>query len=142
MPVLRPVRVTGALLVPILTAAAIGLYGWPGSTERTFAWTIHPDLTPLVMGAGYASGVVFFLFVARGGRWLDVSFGFIGVSAFATLMAIATIIHWEKFNHNHASFFGWVALYAVTPLLVPALWVYNGGWGQRKRDSGEPMTPL
>ena len=43
-------------------------------------------------------------------------------------MGIATLIHWDKFNHDHPAFFGWVVLYAVTPILVPILWVYNGGW--------------
>jgi hypothetical protein len=82
----------------------------------------------MLMGAGYASGVVFFGFVARGGRWLDVSFGFVGIAVFSTLMGIATIIHWEKFNHDHPAFIGWLVLYAVAPFLIPGLWVSNGGW--------------
>jgi len=59
----RPLtRVVGGALVPILALAPVGLYGWHGETERLFAWTIEPDMTPLPMGAGYASGVV-------GSRW-------------------------------------------------------------------------
>jgi len=125
----KPVtRVVGAVLVPILAVTTVVLWGWPGETERLFAWTIKPELTPMLMGAGYGSGVVFFGFVARGGRWLDVSFGFVGIAVFSTLMGIATIIHWEKFNHDHPAFIGWLVLYAVAPFLIPGLWVSNGGW--------------
>ena len=139
----RPLtRAVAALLVPVLVAAAVGLYGWPGATETTFAWTIKPDLTPLLMGAGYASGVVFFLLVAsRGRRWLEVSFGFVGITAFATLMGIATVIHWDKFNHDHPAFWAWVGLYAVTPFLVAGLWVYNGGWRPLRGEVPEPRVP-
>ena len=127
-PVKPLTRIVALALVPFLVIGSTLLYVWPGETERLFAWTIRPELTPLLMGAGYASGVVFFLFVARSKRWLEVSFGFVGITVFATLMGIATILHWEKFNHDHITFFGWTALYAITPFLVPALWFYNGGW--------------
>jgi hypothetical protein len=129
-------------LVAVLLLAVGGLYGWPGDTEDTFAWTINPDATPLLMGAGYASGVVFFWLVAtRGRRWLEVSFGFVGVGVFATLMGIATIIHWDRFNHDHPTFWAWVALYAVTPLLVPALWLGNGGYERARAGDSEERLP-
>jgi hypothetical protein len=141
-PALPLTRLVAAALVPILFAAAVGLYGWPGATERTFAWTVRPDATALLMGAGYASGVVFFLLVAlRARRWLEVSFGFVGVSVFAALMAVATVLHWDRFDHGHPSFWAWVALYAVTPALVPALWLYNGGWRRAVAEDGEPQVP-
>jgi hypothetical protein len=141
-PVLPVTRGVAAVLVPILAVTAVALYGWPGATERTFAWAVRPELTTLLMGAGYASGVVFFLLAAaRGRRWLEVSFGFVGVATFATLMGIATIIHWDRFNHGHPSFWGWAALYAVTPFLVAGLWVYNGGWRPARAEDAEPRLP-
>jgi hypothetical protein len=142
-PVLPLARSVALALVAILLATAVALYGWPGATRRTFAWTIKPELTTLLMGAGYASGVVFFFLVAtRGRRWLEVSFGFVGVTVFATLMGIATIIHWDRFNHGHPTFWGWVALYAVTPFLVPALWALNGGWRRKPADEPALLAPL
>ena len=129
MDAVRPVtRIVAMVLVPLLAYAAAALYLWPGETERLFAWTIKPDATPMLMGAGYASGVVFFSFVARARRWHEVSFGFVGIAVFATMMGKATILHWDKFNHDHLTFYGWVTLYAVAPLLIPLLWLYNGGW--------------
>ena len=43
-------------------------------------------------------------------------------------MGVATILHWDRFNHDHPVFFAWVLIYAVAPFLVSGLWLYNGGW--------------
>ena len=54
-------------------------------------------------------------------------------------MLIATIIHWDRFNHGDAPligaivFYGWVAVYIISPVVVLALW-----WFNRRTDSGEP----
>jgi hypothetical protein len=56
-------------------------------------------------------------------------------------MGIATIIHWDKFNHDHPAFFGWLALYAVAPVLIPVLWVYNGGWRRAPVVSPDVEVP-
>ena len=43
----------------------------------------------------------------------------LSVAVFAGLMLIATLIHWDSFNHGHAPFvgaavfFGWVIVYVV-----------------------------
>jgi hypothetical protein len=54
-------------------------------------------------------------------------------------MLIATLIHWDRFNHGDAPligaivFYGWVVVYIISPLVVLALW-----WFNRRTDSGEP----
>ena len=54
---------------PVLAAAFLVLYGLPGRTTELFAWTIPPDMTPILMGAGYGAGVYFFCRVATGDEW-------------------------------------------------------------------------
>ena len=54
-------------------------------------------------------------------------------------MLIATILHWDRFNHGDAPlvgaivFYGWVTVYIVSPVVVLALW-----WFNRRTDSGGP----
>jgi hypothetical protein len=63
----------------------------------------------------------------------------LGASVFAGLMLIATIIHWDRFNHGDApalaaiAFFGWTSVYILSPFAVFALW-----WVNRTTDSGAP----
>jgi len=133
--VLPLTRWVARLIVPFLAAAFLVLYGVPGRTTEFFAWTIRPDMTPILMGAGYGAGVYFFYRVSRADEWHRVAAVLPGIAAFTWLMAIATVLHWTNFNHSHHTFYLWVILYAVTPVLVPGIYVLN-----RRTDPVEPST--
>ncbi|MCU4716890.1 hypothetical protein [Halapricum hydrolyticum] len=130
--VLPITRWVARFIIPFLAAAFLVLYGLPDQTTKYFAWTIRPEMTPIVMGAGYGAGVYFFYRVSTVDEWHTVAPVFLGIATFTWLMAIATVLHWGKFNHSHFTFDLWVFLYAVTPVLIPAIWALN-----RRTDSGE-----
>jgi len=119
-------------IIPFLAAAFLVLYGLPDRTTAFFAWTIRPEMTPIIMGAGYGAGVFFFYRVSTVTEWHTVAPVFLGITTFTWFMAIATVLHWENFNHGHHTFFLWVVLYAVTPVLVPGIWMLN-----RRTDPGD-----
>src|SRR5690554_3344789 len=98
---LQLTRYVAALLVPFLAAAGLILYVWPDNTEQLFAWTINPRMTALLMGAGYLSGLYFFLRVSMIRSWTSASAGFLAVTVFAWFAAAATVLHWDRFNHQH-----------------------------------------
>ena len=133
--VLPLTRWVARLIVPFLAAAFLVLYGVPGRTTEFFAWTIRPDMTPILMGAGYGAGVYFFYRVSTADEWHRVAAVLPGIAAFTWFMAIATVLHWANFNHGHHTFYLWVILYAVTPVLVPGIYVLN-----RRTDPVEPST--
>ena len=124
--VLRVTRWSGYVIAPVLFLAFISLYSFPSDTEAYFAWGISPDLTPLLMGAGYGAGTYFFYRVVTVDEWHRVHVLFPGIAVFTLAMAIATYLHWDAFTHGHFSTWLWVFLYVVTPILIPALWLYNG----------------
>jgi hypothetical protein len=123
----------------ILVPAFVILWGLPARTADAWAWTIVPNLTPIFMGAGYGAGAYFFLRTFLGRVWYPSSAGVFGAAFFAGLMLIATMIHWDRFNHGDAPligalvFYGWVGVYVVSPFAVVGLWLRN-----RRTDSGEP----
>jgi hypothetical protein len=49
------------------------------------------------------------------------------------MLGIATILHWDKFNHSHISFYTWTVLYFTTPFLILGAWLRN-----RSADPGAP----
>lgn len=118
-------RALSAFIVPFLVVAFVVLYGWPGSTERLFAWTIRPTLTPMVLGAVYIGGAFFFVRAFLAQQWHTVKVGFIPVTTFASLLGISTVLHWDRFNHTHLAFWLWAGLYFTTPVLVLAAWLRN-----------------
>jgi hypothetical protein len=118
-------RVLAFVLIPFLVAAAFLLLVLPGGTEQHFAWTIQPPVTAMLLGSAYAGGIWFFVQVAMQRRWHRVRHGFPAVLVFATLLAVATFVHWDRFHFGHISFITWVALYAATPVLVLVAIILN-----------------
>ncbi|BDZ46054.1 hypothetical protein [Naasia aerilata] len=105
-------------VVPFLLAASGILYLFPGKTEQLFAWTIEPPLTAMLLGSAYVGGIWFFTQVALQDRWHHVKYGFPAVLVFATLLGLATFLHWDRFHFGHISFVTWVTLYVTTPFLT------------------------
>jgi hypothetical protein len=138
--ILGAVRLIAAIIVVVLVLAVIVLYLMPGQTERFWAWTITPPMTPLLMGAGYAAGAYFFTRALIGRSWRSITVGFPPIAAFTTLLLIATVLHWDRFNHTHIAFFAWTFLYAITPLLIPAVWLVNCR-RDPGREAGELLVP-
>lgn len=128
-------------IIPFLAAAFLVLYGLPDQTTTYFAWTIRPEMTPIIMGAGYGAGVYFFHRVSTIEEWHTVAPVFLGIATFTWLMAIATVLHWENFNHSHFTFDLWVFLYAVTPVLIPAIWALNRRTEPEELERGELLLP-
>lgn len=131
--VLATTRWTAIVIIPVLVAAFVILYLFPSRTQDLWAWTIDPTMTPMLMGGGYLAGASFFVRVARTPFGHQALAGLLGVCVFTTMLLGATIAHWDRFNHGHVSFWAWLALYVVTPLLLPVLWFNN-----RRTDPGVP----
>ncbi len=129
--ILPATRIVGALIPPFLIVAFVMLYVFPNDTDRLFAWTIKPSMTPMMMGAGYIAGAYFFVRLVLGRRWSWFALGFPAITAFVWFMGLATFLHFDKFDHAHVSFYAWLILYVVTPILVPLLWLVN-----RRTDPG------
>ena len=123
--VLAVTRALSAFIVPFLIVAFVVLYGFPGDTGRLFAWKIAPPMTPMTLGAVYLGGAYFFVRAFRATEWHTVKAGFVAVGTFASLMGVATIVHWDRFNHRHVAFWLWAGLYFTTPFLVWGVWAAN-----------------
>ena len=112
-------------IVPFLIVAFAVLWPVPTDTDTLFAWHIVPTLTPMILGSAYLGGAYFFVRAGRASQWHAVKGGFIPVALFATLLGIATIIHWDKFHHGHVAFWLWSGLYFTTPFLVAYVYLTN-----------------
>ncbi len=135
--VLPITRLLSAVIAPFLLVAFALLYVFPTETKRLFAWTITPTMTPMVLASAYLGGAYFFIRTLGEKRWNVVKNGFPSVALFATLLGIATLIHWDKFNHRHVAFWLWAGLYFTTPFLVVACWLVN----RRYAAAARPAEP-
>ena len=157
--VLPYTRGLSLFIAPFLLVAFVLLYLFPGDTQRLFAWTIRPTMTPMMLGAAYLGGCYFFVRALFEKRWSTLKFGFLAVTAFATLLGIATVIHWDRFNHGHVAFWLWAFLYFTAPFLVAGAWLHQptsrvapepgrrpprrrGAVGRRRRRAARPEQGL
>lgn len=127
--VLPATRWLSAAIIPFLIVAFAVLYPFPDDTGRLFAWPVKPTMTPMILASVYLGGAYFFFRAATARHWHTVKGGFVPVGTFATLMGVATILHWDKFTHSHVAFWLWAGLYFTTPFLIFGVW-----WANRRRN--------
>ncbi|HVL06030.1 MAG TPA: hypothetical protein VM388_08580 [Acidimicrobiales bacterium] len=140
----RILKVTRAIaigIIPILTAAFVILFLFPSRTPELWAWTIQSRMMAMLMGGGYLAGAYYFFRVARGRRWHRIGVGIPAITLFAALLGATTFLHWDRFNHDHISFWAWTALYVTTPVLLPWLWVRNRRFDPGTPEPGERLVP-
>jgi hypothetical protein len=129
----RETRWLAIIIVPFLLIAFYILFLRTSETKALFAWEIGAPMTAMMLGSAYIGGAYFFTRASRAKHWHLISVGFLPVATFASFMGIATILSWDKFTHDHVSFYTWVVLYFTTPFLVLAAWLRN-----RRTDPGIP----
>jgi hypothetical protein len=123
--VLAYTRWLALFIVPFLVVAFVILYLMPSQTGRFWSWPIPVTMTSMTLAAAYLGGAYFFVQVSRCRHWHEVGVGFLAVTAFATLLGVATLLHWDKFFHDRLAFWLWAGLYFTAPFLVIAAWLRN-----------------
>ena len=139
--ILLETRWVAALVIPFLVVAFVILFIFPNETEMLFAWKIQPSMSAMMLGSAYAGGIYFFTGVLRSKQWHQVKVGFLPVITFASLLGIATILHWDKFNHSHISFFAWAGLYFTAPFIVLFVWLRNRNQDTENLDDKDTIIP-
>jgi hypothetical protein len=123
--ILPATRALALVIFPILVVAFCVLYPVPTDTALLFAWEIKPTMTPMVLASAYIGGAWFFFRTWRAAEWHTTKAGFVPVALFAGSLGLATVLHWQKFNHDHVAFWLWCGLYFTTPVLVVAVFLRN-----------------
>jgi hypothetical protein len=139
--VLPYIRVLSLCIVPFLLAGFVILYLFPQHTARLWAWPLRPPMTSMVLASAYLGGAYFFVRAAFEQRWHVLAPGFLSVTVFATLLGVATVLHWDKFSHDNAAFWIWSALYFAAPFLVLGAWLANRKYADHARGVDDLLAP-
>lgn len=111
------------------------LFFLPNNTETMFSWTITPAMSAVFVGASYMFGALVIWHALWLGRWHLFRVALTGTWAFSTAMLFATILHWDRFHHGTIIFYGWFAVYILTPILIPIAY-----WQNQPCDPGVSAT--
>lgn len=139
--ILPETRWLAGFIIPFLVVAFYILYLRPTESGELFAWPIKPTMTAMMLASAYIGGVYYFTCVLLARRWHQIKVGLLPVTAFASVLSIATLLHWDRFTQNHISFYTWTTLYMTTPLLVLAVWLRNRVTDPGLPGPGDPLLP-
>jgi hypothetical protein len=140
--VLAYTRALSLFIVPFLVVAFVLLYLLPDHTARLWAWTIPITMTSMILASAYLGGAYFFIQVAASRHWHEVSAGFLAVTTFASLLGVATLLHWDVFTHDHLAFWLWSGLYFTAPFLVAVAWLANRRYAAPVAHGDVLLRPL
>jgi hypothetical protein len=93
-------------------------------TTRTadyFAWPIEPPLSAAFLGASYCAAVVGLSAASRARSWAEGRLAAPPVLTISVLLLVATLIHLDRFDKDHAVFWLWLAAYALVPPVLAVL---------------------
>jgi hypothetical protein len=141
--VLAYTRGLSLFIVPFLLVAWVILYVFPDHTAKLWAWPIPVTMTSMVLASAYLGGAYFFVRVAFFEKhWHALAAGFLAVTAFASLLGVATVVHWDKFFHDRLAFWLWAGLYFGAPFLVIGAWLANRRYAAPFSSADVLLRPL
>lgn len=138
----------GPIKLPLMVASVvIALLGldlliFPGSTARSFSWTILPPITAGALAGFYLAAFVILVLSLRTGTWAAVRVVIPGGVIFSALAIVATILHFDKFHQSSPDISArivtwvWIVAYSILP---PALLI--GLIPQRKIEGSDVGGP-
>jgi hypothetical protein len=134
-------QVTVLIIIPVLLAAGVILFCFPGDTDTLWAWTIQSQMTAMAIGGGYLAGAAFLAWSWYVRTWADLVVGLVGAWLLTALLLGATILHWDRFHHSNVTFWVWTGVYAITPVLLPVVILTNQRHVRSLPDRPSPRVP-
>jgi len=124
----NPATMRSATSAPCPAASSSSAVSMPSSSRsrrtRRSASSRSVTSAPACRSRSKTSGTAGFLEAALRASH-RVALGFPAVATFAAIMALATVLHLDRFNYAHPAFWGWAVLYVTTPILVLVAWLRN-----------------
>jgi hypothetical protein len=130
------------VLFVLAAANGLFLYFLPGNADTDYAWSIKPPVSAAFIGAGFLAGTLatgLVLFATR--RWRSLQTLPPALWVLATTLALATLIHNDRFKFDYLPTWVWAIVYAGVPFAVPVL-VYRQRRTAESRPAADPRLRL
>ncbi|HLO33959.1 MAG TPA: hypothetical protein VK249_32730 [Anaerolineales bacterium] len=124
----RLILLTRATLWPLAVLSAIFgpmLFFFPSRTDILWSWQIRPDMSAVVVGAGYVFGAFSITTLLLKNQWHALNIAIWGTWLFSIAMLLATLIHLDRFFVGTLRFYIWFIVYLALPFALPVSWWLN-----------------
>src|SRR5690242_265019 len=109
---LWPLAVLTAIFGPML-------FLLPDRTDVTWAWQIRPDMSVIVVGAGYIFGACAITTLLIRNQWHALNSAIFATWLFSVAMLLATLLHLDRFFVGTLRFYVWFVIYLALPFALP-----------------------
>jgi hypothetical protein len=101
------------------------LFLFPGRTDVTWSWEIRPEMSAVVVGAGYILGALTIPGLLLRNKWHALNTALWVTWTFSTAMLLATLLHLDRFFLGTLRFYVWFIIYLILPFALPVAWWFN-----------------
>jgi hypothetical protein len=101
------------------------LFLLPGRTDVTWSWEIQPEMSAIVVGAGYILGALTIPGLLLRNQWHALNTALWVTWTFSTAMLLATLLHLDRFFIGTTRFYVWFIIYLLLPFALPVAWWFN-----------------
>ncbi len=141
---IRPLTRTGIWILFVLALAnGVFLYCFPSQAFAHYAWAIKPPVNAAFIGAGFLAGTLatgLVLFATT--RWRNLQTLPPALWVLATLLALATAIHNDKFKFDYPPTWVWSFVYAAVPFAVPYLVIQQNRSAEPVPEADPALLPV
>lgn len=109
------------------------LFLLPGQTARIWAWEIRPEISAVVLAAGYIFGAIAFASLLLRNQWHALKVALATAWVFSIAMLASTLIHLDRFFVGTLRFNVWFVIYLLLPILLPVIWFFNRRYSAPRR---------
>jgi hypothetical protein len=119
------------------------LFLLPSRTDVTWSWEIRPEMSAIVVGAGYILGALTIPLILLRNKWHALNTALWVTWTFSTVMLLATLLHLDRFFIGTFRFYVWFIIYLLLPFALPVAWWFNRRYSApRKPDDLVFETPV
>jgi hypothetical protein len=140
------ILLTKAALWPLAVLTVFfgpALFLFPGRTDVTWSWEIQPEMSAIVVGAGYILGLLTIPGLLLRNQWHALNTALWVTWTFSTAMLLATLLHLDRFFVGTLRFYVWFIVYLLMPFALPVAWWFNRRYSApRKPDDLVFETPV
>lgn len=117
-PLTRGMGLLYATAAALALGAALITFALAGHADENWSWAISPPISAAFLGGCFLAALALLAPLARIGTWAEAEAAAAALLATSLLLALSTVVHWDRFEHSRVVFWLWVAACALLPPLL------------------------
>ena len=116
------------------------LYFFPSQTSIFWGWIARDPRSATLIGAGYLSGILYFVFVLRENEWAQARNAMGALLLFCLFLLFASVTDFAPFRPYHPYTLIWLVIYYTGPLFIPMIYRLQSALARSEQVPGPRIS--